>query len=62
VSLVFMMLHCGDILFGSSPKSDAALEEGLDLEQIYKYQDPGYFRKRGVKRGPAEHFVEDIPA
>ena len=40
---------------------EAVLEEGLDLVQIYKYQDPGYFRKRGVKRGPAEHFVEDIP-
>jgi hypothetical protein len=39
---------------------DVALEEGLDLEQIYEDQDPGFFIQSGVKRGIARRFVSDI--
>jgi hypothetical protein len=39
---------------------NAAMTEGLSLEQVHKHQDPEFFRKQGVKRGPAEHFVHDI--
>jgi len=37
-----------------------ALDDGLDLEQIYEDQDPGFFIRKGVKRGVARHFVADI--
>jgi hypothetical protein len=39
---------------------EVALENGLDLEQVYKDQDPDFFIKRGVKIGIARHFVDDI--
>ncbi|KAJ5737402.1 uncharacterized protein N7483_002527 [Penicillium malachiteum] len=32
---------------------DTALEDGLDLVQIHKDQDPGFFIKNGIKRGIA---------
>lgn len=37
---------------------DTALEDGLDLVQIHKDQDPGFFIKNGIKRGIARRFVE----
>jgi hypothetical protein len=39
---------------------DVALEDGLDLEQVYVDQDPDFFIKHGVKRGIARRFVSDI--
>jgi hypothetical protein len=39
---------------------DATLEDGLDLEQVYEDQDPGFFVGCGVKRGVARRFVSDI--
>jgi len=39
---------------------DMALEDGLDLEQVYKDQDPGFIVKQGVKRGTARRFIRDI--
>jgi hypothetical protein len=39
---------------------DAALEEGLDLEQIHEDQDYKFFIDKGVKRGIARRFVDDI--
>jgi hypothetical protein len=39
---------------------DVALEDGLDLEQVYEDQDPEFFIKHGVKRGIARRFVNDI--
>ncbi|KAL2005971.1 hypothetical protein VTN00DRAFT_9625 [Thermoascus crustaceus] len=39
---------------------DAALDDGLDLEQIDDLKDPEYFKKRGVKWGIARRFVKDI--
>jgi hypothetical protein len=39
---------------------DTALEDGLDLVQIHKDQDPGFFIKNGIKRGIARRFVGDI--
>ena len=39
---------------------DVALDDGLDLEQVYEDQDPGFFVKSGVKRGVARRFVRDI--
>lgn len=39
---------------------DTALEEGLDLEQIHKDQDYKFFMDKGVKRGIARRFVDDI--
>jgi hypothetical protein len=39
---------------------DAALKDGLDLEQVYEDQDPGFFIGCGVKRGVARRFVSDI--
>ncbi|CAI7595764.1 unnamed protein product [Penicillium palitans] len=39
---------------------DAMLEDGLDLEQVYKDQDPEFFISKGIKRGIARRFVEDI--
>ncbi|KAF2820762.1 hypothetical protein CC86DRAFT_303961, partial [Ophiobolus disseminans] len=38
----------------------ATLEDGLDLEQVYEDQDPGFFVSSGVKRGVARRFVSDI--
>lgn len=38
----------------------ATLEDGLDLEQVYEDQDPGFFVQSGVKRGVARRFVSDI--
>ncbi|KAF2188820.1 hypothetical protein K469DRAFT_564491 [Zopfia rhizophila CBS 207.26] len=37
-----------------------ALDDGLDLEQVYEDQDPDFFIKGGVKRGVARRFVADI--
>lgn len=39
---------------------DVALEDGLDLVQVHKDQDPGFFIKNGVKRGIARRFVGDV--
>jgi hypothetical protein len=39
---------------------NVALENGLDLVQVYKDQDPDFFIKHGVKIGIARHFVDDI--
>ena len=36
------------------------LEDGLDLEQVYKDQDPEFFISKGINRGIARRFVEDI--
>lgn len=36
------------------------LENGLDLEQVYKDQDPEFFIGKGIKMGIARRFVEDI--
>lgn len=39
---------------------DVMLENGLDLEQVYKDQDPNFFIEKGIKIGIARRFVEDI--
>lgn len=39
---------------------DVMLENGLDLEQVYKDQDPGFFIGKGIKMGIARRFIEDI--
>lgn len=39
---------------------DMTLENCLDLTQIYKDQDLGFFVKHGVKVGAARRFVRDI--
>jgi hypothetical protein len=39
---------------------DVMLENGLDLEQVYKDRDPGFFIGKGIKMGIARRFVEDI--
>lgn len=39
---------------------DVALQNCLDLMQIYEDQDPGFFVKYGVKLGTARRFVRDI--
>jgi hypothetical protein len=50
-----------DALKGEFQKAcDATLEDGLDLEQVYEDQDPGFFVGYGVKRGVARRFVSDI--
>jgi hypothetical protein len=36
------------------------LENGLDLKQVYKDQDPEFFIGKGIKMGIARRFVEDI--
>jgi hypothetical protein len=37
-----------------------ALDHGLDLQQLYDDQDPGFFVKEGVKVGIARRFISDI--
>ncbi|KAJ5718818.1 uncharacterized protein N7483_009900 [Penicillium malachiteum] len=39
---------------------DVMLDHGLDLEQVYKDQDPNFFIEKGIKIGIARRFVEDI--
>ncbi|CAG8255666.1 unnamed protein product [Penicillium olsonii] len=39
---------------------DVMLENGLDLEQVYRDQDPHFFIEKGIKIGIARRFVEDI--
>ena len=40
---------------------DVAIDDGLDLEQIYTDNDPDFFIRNGVKkRGVARRFVHDI--
>lgn len=39
---------------------DMMIDNGLDLEQVYKDQDPGFFIGKGIKIGIARRFVEDI--
>jgi hypothetical protein len=39
---------------------DVALENCLNLKQIYEDQDPDFFVKQGVKVGVARRFVSDI--
>jgi hypothetical protein len=36
------------------------MANGLDLEQIYKDQDPSFFTANGVMLGIARRFVNDI--
>ena len=36
------------------------LENGLDLEPVYKDQNPEFFIGKGIKMGIARHFVEVI--
>jgi hypothetical protein len=36
------------------------LEHGLDLEHVYKDQDPSFFIEKGIKIGVSRRFVEDI--
>lgn len=36
------------------------IENGLDLEQVYKDQNPNFFIEKGIKIGVARRFVEDI--
>ena len=38
---------------------DAILEDGLDLEQVNKDQDPEFFIGKGIKRDIPRRFVED---
>ncbi|KAJ5450421.1 uncharacterized protein N7458_006870, partial [Penicillium daleae] len=40
---------------------DIILDDSLDLEQVYKDQDPKFFIDKGIKRGITRRFVEDIP-
>ena len=40
--------------------SSEMLADGLDLEQIYKDQDPEFFVGKGIKIGIARRFVDDI--
>lgn len=39
---------------------DVMIENGLDLEQVYKDQNPNFFIEKGIKIGIARRFVEDI--
>jgi hypothetical protein len=39
---------------------DMMIDNGLDLEQVYKDQDPEFFIEKGIKIGIARRFVEDI--
>ena len=39
---------------------DVMLDNGLDLEQVYKDQDPDFFIEKGIKIGIARRFVADI--
>ncbi|TVY71304.1 hypothetical protein LSUE1_G004473 [Lachnellula suecica] len=39
---------------------DVTLADGLDLEQVHDDQDPDFFIDKGVKRGIARRFVNDI--
>jgi hypothetical protein len=39
---------------------DVALDDGLDLAQIYEDKDPNYFKTHGIKWGIARRFVKDI--
>ncbi|CAG8091831.1 unnamed protein product [Penicillium nalgiovense] len=39
---------------------DVMLENGLDLDQVYRDQDPHFFIEKGIKIGIARRFVEDI--
>jgi hypothetical protein len=41
---------------------DVMLDDGLDLEQVYKDRDPEFFIGKGIKKGIARRFVEDIPS
>lgn len=40
---------------------DVAIENCLDLKQIFTDQDPAFFVRQGVKIGVARRFVSDIP-
>lgn len=39
---------------------DMMLENGLNLNQMYRDQDPHFFIEKGIKIGIARRFVEDI--
>lgn len=39
---------------------DITLAYGLNLEQVYKDQDPGFFVSKGIKIGIARRFVDNI--
>jgi len=36
-----------------------ALDDGLDLEQVYEDQDPEFFIRSGMKQGVARPFVNN---
>jgi hypothetical protein len=36
------------------------IDNSLDLEQVYKDQDPEFFIEKGIKIGITRRFVEDI--
>jgi hypothetical protein len=52
----------GDLAWkaGFQKACDVAMAHGLDLEQIYKDQDPSFFTSNGVMLGIARRFVSDI--
>jgi hypothetical protein len=50
-----------DVREGVQRIRDIALKEGLDLMQIYQYQDSNYFIKDDVQAGVAKRFVREIP-
>jgi hypothetical protein len=39
---------------------DMMIDNSLDLEQVYKDQDPEFFIEKGIKIGITRRFVEDI--
>lgn len=39
---------------------DLMLENGLDLEQVYRDRDPEFFISKGIKMGIARRFIDDI--
>lgn len=39
---------------------EVMLDDGLDLEQVYIDRDPEFFIGKGIKKGIARRFVEDI--
>ena len=45
---------------GFQKACDVALDDELDLEQVYEDQDPDFFIRSGVKRGVARRFVRYI--
>ncbi|KAJ5636958.1 uncharacterized protein N7484_010271 [Penicillium longicatenatum] len=40
---------------------DVSLDDGLDLEQVYRDRYPYFFINKKIRKGIARHFVENIP-